>query len=107
MPDAGVPRDRFDLLRAARDPESGAAFTRAELRDQIGTMIVAGHETTARTLFWSLYLLASSPEHQAMVAAEVRDVDLGPSHAGEVFATLTTRAPSSAKRCAYIRPCGC
>ncbi len=93
MPDAGAPRDLFDLLRAARDPESGAAFTRAELCDQIGTMIVAGHETTAHTLFWSLYLLASSPEHQAMVAAEVRDVDLGPSHAGEVFATLTyTRA---------------
>src|SRR5260370_41413338 len=61
-------RDLFDLLRAARDPESGAAFDRAELRDQVGTMIVAGHETTALTLFWSLYLLASAPAEQEAVA---------------------------------------
>jgi len=82
VPDAGGPRDLFDLLRAARDPESGAAFDRAELRDQVGTMIVAGHETTALTLFWSLYLLASAPAEQAAVAAEVGDADLSAAHAG-------------------------
>jgi cytochrome P450 len=49
MPAEHGPRDLFDLLSAARDPESGAAFDRAGLRDQIGTMIVAGHETTALT----------------------------------------------------------
>src|SRR6266446_5052789 len=57
----GKPRALFDMLLAARDPETGEAFSRAQLRDQMATMIVAGHETTALTLFWSLYLLASSP----------------------------------------------
>jgi hypothetical protein len=42
-------------LRAA--DETGAAFSRAQLRDQIATMIVAGHETTALTLFSAAGLL--------------------------------------------------
>ena len=46
-PENDPPRDLFDLLRAARDPQTGAAFTHAQLRDQMTTMIVAGHETTA------------------------------------------------------------
>ncbi|TMJ31831.1 MAG: cytochrome P450, partial [Alphaproteobacteria bacterium] len=36
--------DLFDLLAAARDPDTGAALSRAQLRDQIATMLVAGHE---------------------------------------------------------------
>jgi cytochrome P450 len=93
VPDAGGPRDLFDLLRTARDPESGAAFDRAELRDQVATIIQASHENTALTLFWSLYLLASAPAEQAAVAAEVRDADLSPAHTGEMLAALPyTRA---------------
>src|SRR5258706_10203155 len=46
-----APRDLFDILPAARDPETGEAFSRDQLRDQIATLIVAGHETTALTLF--------------------------------------------------------
>lgn len=67
-----APRDLFDLLRAARDPETGAAFDRVALRDQVATMILAGHETTAVTLFWALLLLADAPHEQARVAAEAR-----------------------------------
>src|SRR5882757_4021013 len=52
------PHDLFDLMGAARDPETGAAFTDEQLGDQVATMILAGHETTATALFWSLYLLA-------------------------------------------------
>jgi cytochrome P450 len=69
-------RDLFDLLRAARDPETGRGFTRAQLRDQVATMILAGHETTGVTIFWALTLLARVPEAQARVAEEVRDLDL-------------------------------
>jgi cytochrome P450 len=54
----------------------------------MATMIVAGHETTAVTLFWSMYLLASSPADQERVAAEVRDVDLFPDRAAEALAKL-------------------
>ena len=75
-PPPEVPRDLFDLLRAARDPETGAGFDAAALRDQTATMILAGHETTAVTLFWALTLLAAVPEAQARVAAEARGVDL-------------------------------
>ena len=87
--DAGdKPRDLFDMLLAARDPETGAAFSRAQLRDQMATMIVAGHETTALTLFWSLYLLASAPAEQERVAAEVRGIDLAPDAAALALAKL-------------------
>jgi cytochrome P450 len=56
-------------------------------------MIVAGHETTAVALFWSLYLLASAPAIQDRLAAEVSSLDLGPDHAAEALPTLTyTRA---------------
>ena len=65
------PRDLFDLMDAARDPETGESFTDAQLGDQVATMILAGHETTATALFWSLYLLALDPETQEQVAAEV------------------------------------
>jgi unspecific monooxygenase len=93
LPPTGGPRDLFDLLAAARDPETGAAFTREQLCDQVATMILAGHETTALTLFWSLCLLAQSADWQDRVAAEAAYVDLGPAHAAEAVAQLpVTRA---------------
>jgi cytochrome P450 len=86
-------RDLFDLLRAARDPETGAGFGAAALRDQTATMILAGHETTAVTLFWALTLLAAAPEEQALVAAEARGVDLaGAVAAGTIPDLPRTRA---------------
>ncbi len=74
-PPDGQARDLFDLLLQARDPETGTGFTREQLRDQMATLILAGHETTALTLFWALYLLANTPGIQARLAAEVRDLD--------------------------------
>jgi cytochrome P450 len=66
------PRDLFDLMGAARDPETGEAFSDEQLGDQVATMILAGHETTATALFWSLYLLALDPATQDKVATEVQ-----------------------------------
>jgi cytochrome P450 len=69
----GAPlRDLFDLMDAARDPETGQSFTDEQLGDQVATMILAGHETTATALFWSLYLLALDPATQDELAAEVQ-----------------------------------
>jgi cytochrome P450 len=65
------PRDLLDLLGEARDPDTGEAFTSTQLRDQVATMILAGHVTTAVALFWSVYLLALAPEVQDRVADEV------------------------------------
>jgi unspecific monooxygenase len=70
--DGAPPRDLFDLMGAARDPETGDAFSDEQLGDQIATMILAGHETTATALFWSLYLLALDPATQEELAAEVQ-----------------------------------
>ena len=92
-PTSEKPRDLFDLLLTARDPETGAAFTRAQLRDQVATMIVAGHETTALTLFWSMYLLASAPAEQEKMAQEVRAIDFESGAPGEMLPKLPyTRA---------------
>jgi cytochrome P450 len=68
--DGAPPRDLFDLMVAARDPETGDAFSDAQLGDQVATMILAGHETTATALFWSLYLLALDPVTQDQLATE-------------------------------------
>lgn len=71
------PRDLFDLMVAARDPETGAAFSDEQLVDQVATMILAGHETTATALFWALYLLALDPHAQEELAAEAGGNTLG------------------------------
>jgi cytochrome P450 len=81
-----APRDLFDLLVAARDPETGKAFSPEQLRDQVATMILAGHETTAVALSWALYLLALSPDAQQRVADEARGIDLGNSASLEELA---------------------
>ena len=92
-PPADAPRDLFDMLLAARDPDSGAAFSRTQLRDQIATLIVAGHETTALTLFWSTYLLACAPSAQNRVAEEVCALDFASEATGTALAKLVyTRA---------------
>lgn len=70
--DGAPPHDLFDLMDAARDPETGTGFSDAQLVDEVATMILAGHETTATALFWALYLLALDPETQEEVASETR-----------------------------------
>lgn len=72
-----APRDLFDLMVAARDPETGEAFSDEQLGDQVSTMILAGHETTATALFWSLYLLALDPATQDELAAEAKGAVVG------------------------------
>jgi unspecific monooxygenase len=74
--DGAPPRDLFDLMTEARDPETNEAFNDEQLGDEVATMILAGHETTATALFWSLYLLAQDPATQDKVAAEVADASV-------------------------------
>lgn len=67
----GIP-DLLDLLLAGEDPKTGRKMTTAELRDNLLTFIVAGHETTALTLSWALYLCAFAPAIQAAARAEAQ-----------------------------------
>jgi cytochrome P450 len=72
----GVPRDILTLLLEARDPETGEGLSEVEVRANILTFIAAGHETTANSINWSLFLLSQSPEWRARVQAEAdRELD--------------------------------
>ncbi|MCQ0970680.1 cytochrome P450 [Paracoccus sp. TK19116] len=66
------PPDLLDLLLDAQDPETERAMTRDELRDNLLAFIVAGHETTALTLAWALYLCAFDQDIQNLAAAEAQ-----------------------------------
>lgn len=66
--------DLLSMLMAARDAEGdGSGMTDAQLRDEVMTLILAGHETTANALAWTWWFLAQHPEVDARLAAEVRD----------------------------------
>jgi len=67
-------KDLLGLLLAARDPETSRGLSDIELRDNVVTFIGAGHETTALTLTFSLYLIANAPEVQERLLREVLDV---------------------------------
>lgn len=64
------------MLRA-RNPETGAPMSDEELIDNLGTFLLAGHETTAKALTWTLYLLARSQYWQERVREEVESVTGG------------------------------
>jgi cytochrome P450 len=68
----GQPADLLDLLLRAQDPEAGSGMTDEEIRDQVSTFIGAGFETTARVLFWTVYLLCLDKAEQDRVRAEAR-----------------------------------
>ncbi|MBY6158399.1 cytochrome P450 [Pseudooceanicola nitratireducens] len=69
---AKQPPDLLDLLIAGTDPETQRQMRGPEIRDNLLTFIVAGHETTALTLSWALYLMAFAPEQQERAAEEAR-----------------------------------
>ncbi len=62
--------DILSLMMAARD-EEGQPMTDVELRDELITLLVAGHETTATTLAWALYWIHHQPEVQQKVRQEL------------------------------------
>ncbi|MDZ4762548.1 MAG: cytochrome P450 [Alphaproteobacteria bacterium] len=64
--------DLLALLLAARDPETGKGLSDDELRDNVVTFIGAGHETTALTLTYTLYLIANAPEIQERLLTEAQ-----------------------------------
>lgn len=66
--------DLLDLLLEGEDPKTGRKMTTSELRDNLLTFIVAGHETTALTLSWALYLCAFDQDVQAEARAEAQGV---------------------------------
>jgi cytochrome P450 len=65
-----APNDLLTHLLEALDTGTQDGLTEAEVRSNILTFIAAGHETTANTLTWGLFLLSQSPQWRARVQAE-------------------------------------
>jgi cytochrome P450 len=65
------PKDLLARLIAARDDETGGGMTAKEVRDQVVTIFMAGHETTAQALSWTWYLLSQHPAAEAKLHDEL------------------------------------
>lgn len=68
--------DILDRLVNARDEETGRSMSRRQMRDEIVTLMLAGHETSATALTWTLYLLATHPDVERRLR-ETLDTELG------------------------------
>lgn len=64
------PNDLLTLLLRSLDPSTGRQLSRTEVRSNILTFLSAGHETTANTLAWSIFLLSQVPEWRSRVVEE-------------------------------------
>jgi cytochrome P450 len=71
---AAEPNDLLTMLMSARDEETREQMTDRQLRDEVLTLVLAGHETTANLLTWTFYLLSRHPDIARRLGAEVRDV---------------------------------
>ncbi|MEZ4300242.1 MAG: cytochrome P450 [Polyangiaceae bacterium] len=68
------PNDLLTMLMEARDEETGEGMTDQQLRDEVLTIFLAGHETTANALAWTFYLLSLHPVAARRMRAELSDV---------------------------------
>ena len=66
--------DLVARMLQARNPDTGAPMSDEALIDNLATFLLAGHETTAKALTWTLYLLARAPEWQDLARNEVLSV---------------------------------
>ena len=82
------PRDLLARLTAARDEETGGGMTASEIRNQVVTIFMAGHETTAVALTWTWYLLSQHPAAEAKRHAELRSALAGRTPRHEDLARL-------------------
>jgi len=71
---ADQPDDLLGLLLAARDRETGRPLSDTQVRDEVATFLLAGHETTANALSWTWYLLGRNPHAEAKLHAELDEV---------------------------------
>lgn len=67
-----APDDLATKIMTTADPVTGERFDTGEMTDQVAIFFLAGHETSASALAWSLYLLARYPDWQERVADEAR-----------------------------------
>jgi cytochrome P450 len=69
-----APADFLTRLVAAKDPDDGVGLNASEVRDEVITIFMAGHETTAVTMTWVWYLLSQHPAEEATLHEELAKV---------------------------------
>lgn len=75
--------DLLDMLMASRYEDTGEPMNRKQLRDEVMTLFVAGHETTANALTWTLYLLSQHEDARMRCVNEIQEVTGGRSPAAD------------------------
>jgi cytochrome P450 len=83
--------DLLSMLLEARDADTGEAMSDRQLRDEIATIFVAGHETTANALSWTLYALATNPEVEQKLCSEIDGAASAADPAGLPYVRLVAR----------------
>lgn len=83
-----APADLLTRLIAAKDDQGGARMTAREVRDEVVTIFLAGHETTAVAMTWIWYLLSQHPAVEARLHAELDQVLGGRALSAEDVARL-------------------
>ncbi len=68
------PEDLLSMLIHARDEDDGVQMSDRQLRDEVATLILAGHETTANALSWTWMLLSQHPQVQTRLMEELQQV---------------------------------
>ena len=84
----GAPADLLTRLIAAKDADTGARMTTSEVCDEVVTIFLAGHETTAVAMTWIWYLLSQHPAQEARLHAELDQVLVGRAPGPEDVARL-------------------
>src|SRR5207244_10436302 len=79
--------DLLSMLLAVQD-EDGSRMTDKQLRDETITLFLAGHETTANALSWTIWLLAQNPAAEKKFVDELAGVLNGPAQSGENIPNL-------------------
>jgi len=69
--------DLLSMLLSARDEETGQGMSDQQVHDEVMTLLLAGHETTANALTWTWYLLSQSPDVECRLHAELDQVLAG------------------------------
>ncbi|MCA9621011.1 MAG: cytochrome P450 [Myxococcales bacterium] len=84
------PPDLLQMLLEARDEEGdGGSLSDREIRDQLVTLFLAGHETTSHALTWTWYLLSQNPEEEAKLHEELDRVLGGRAPTYDDYESLT------------------
>lgn len=83
--------DLLGLMLAATDPETGAAFSEERLVDNLLTFILAGHETTALAIAWTLRLLCDRPDLESRVLEEIAAMPTSPDDPAALEGLVYTR----------------